>query len=776
MRIRGWLAVSVLLPCCLAQAESTDLVVHGNVDAEAVGRVYYAEHFYLHAPSSPTKGIQEAINACGQGFGTSIKGCTVVLPKGDVLITEGITIGGLTTSTAKSGIVLRGHGAGLRATDTQSGTNWNLGGTNLIWSGEANGTVLTLEGVSHSRFIDFMIDGGQPPTGGAGIGILIKGCNTCSTPSMQNVFQNISIVDIIGSPGHGIEIIGENLVNESTGIAGQKYDDQISENLFEHITVQNSHTAFFHDSSQATNNHLLNATFVDYEYGIYLNDGAVITTNVVFGGSVEPQHLTTADVHVTSSAEDFTAFRNYHETPAGSAYVFSNLDRNGYQCGGSPAGRCRTDSTSLYAPRVLVQYDMCPGDATCGSPIGWAVLHQARGPLTIQGGNFFALGGTEKVPIAVTLDSVKDINQSKTVTTGGNVFASPNYIWKTSYNVGVIGTDLPFTGQVPIASSGALEFWRAGITFTGDSAGTLGSITWKDENKADRFKLYYNSTKLRFLDASNHQIVGIGTVSAPFEFEGATTNGILTNLEVADPTVNRTITLPNRTGTTVLSDDTFIGDVTATLEPDGQTPLTIENAAVEPSDLNATNPPGSTGQCVSKAAGDQFTWASCGGSAPNVFATFDAPAGSDPVADSATDVLVLAKGRSVSVTGDSSTDTLTVAADTELYRRVQSGSFKSVASTDDNVLLFAFEAASTLTRVRCSTTSNSTVINVYRRSETTPNSGGTQIASGSCSTTPTNLSLSSNTVAATEVVTVEIQSTTGTPAALRVQVSYDVND
>ncbi|MCC6932544.1 MAG: tail fiber domain-containing protein, partial [Deltaproteobacteria bacterium] len=46
----------------------------------------------------------------------------------------------------------------------------------------------------------------------------------------------------------------------------------------------------------------------------------------------------------------------------------------------------------------------------------------------------------------------------------------------------------------------------------------------------------------------------------------------------------------------------------------------------------------------------------------NIFQTFDAPAGTDPVADSTTDTLTLAAGGIVSITGNAASDTLTISA------------------------------------------------------------------------------------------------------------------
>lgn len=50
-----------------------------------------------------------------------------------------------------------------------------------------------------------------------------------------------------------------------------------------------------------------------------------------------------------------------------------------------------------------------------------------------------------------------------------------------------------------------------------------------------------------------------------------------------------------------------------------------------------------------------------GGGSQNLFETIDAPAGTDPVADSTTDTLTLAATSPVTITGDASTDTLTFA-------------------------------------------------------------------------------------------------------------------
>ncbi len=64
-------------------------------------------------------------------------------------------------------------------------------------------------------------------------------------------------------------------------------------------------------------------------------------------------------------------------------------------------------------------------------------------------------------------------------------------------------------------------------------------------------------------------------------FEGATADTIEGLLTVADPaSSDKTWTLPNRTGTVVLSGDTFTSDVTGTLDASGATALTVAADAV----------------------------------------------------------------------------------------------------------------------------------------------------------------------------------------------------
>lgn len=71
---------------------------------------------------------------------------------------------------------------------------------------------------------------------------------------------------------------------------------------------------------------------------------------------------------------------------------------------------------------------------------------------------------------------------------------------------------------------------------------------------------------------------------------------------------------------------------------------------------------GTSGQVLqSQGSGASPQWATVSGASSNSFTTINAPAGTDPVASSSTDTLNLANGTGISITGDSSTKTITTA-------------------------------------------------------------------------------------------------------------------
>lgn len=102
-------------------------------------------------------------------------------------------------------------------------------------------------------------------------------------------------------------------------------------------------------------------------------------------------------------------------------------------------------------------------------------------------------------------------------------------------------------------------------------------------------------------------------------------------------------------------------------------------------------------ECLTyESTGGDFEWQTCGGSGANSFETMDAPAGTDPVADSSSDTLALLTSTSdIVITGDSTADSLdfTIAADaldfTELEDALDLDAATSITGTAGKTLSFA---------------------------------------------------------------------------------------
>lgn len=138
----------------------------------------------------------------------------------------------------------------------------------------------------------------------------------------------------------------------------------------------------------------------------------------------------------------------------------------------------------------------------------------------------------------------------------------------------------------------------------------------------------------------------------PFIYEG-TANGFETTFAVTDPTTpDKTITFPDATGNVVLD--------AATQTLTNKTLAAADNVIHADDALAlASNPTACTsGDYVTDIAADGTLTCSTppGG---NSFATWDAPAGTDPVADAGNDTLTFLSGQGLTITGDSTADSMT---------------------------------------------------------------------------------------------------------------------
>ena len=162
----------------------------------------------------------------------------------------------------------------------------------------------------------------------------------------------------------------------------------------------------------------------------------------------------------------------------------------------------------------------------------------------------------------------------------------------THYNI--VGSEIQFTtGNTPPSGT-------ANVVFTRDTNISAKKVDFADGSVLTETDLDNNSDQILF---AQQEIIndfvkrdGTQTVTGNLIFEGATDDGNETTLAITDPTADRTITVPDRSGTIITSGDT--GTVTSTMINDG----TIVNADIN----NSANIAGT------KLADDSVTLAKLG--------------------------------------------------------------------------------------------------------------------------------------------------------------------
>ena len=155
----------------------------------------------------------------------------------------------------------------------------------------------------------------------------------------------------------------------------------------------------------------------------------------------------------------------------------------------------------------------------------------------------------------------------------------------THYNI--VGSEVQFTsGNTPPSGT-------ANVVLTRDTNISAKKVDFADGSVLTETDLDNNSDQILF---AQQEIIndfvkrdGTQTLTGNLVFEGATDDGNETTLAITDPTGDRTITVPDRSGTLITSGDT--GTVTSTMIADG----TIVNAdvnasaAIAQSKLNIAN-------------------------------------------------------------------------------------------------------------------------------------------------------------------------------------------
>ena len=155
----------------------------------------------------------------------------------------------------------------------------------------------------------------------------------------------------------------------------------------------------------------------------------------------------------------------------------------------------------------------------------------------------------------------------------------------THYNI--VGSEVQFTsGNTPPSGT-------ANVVLTRDTNISAKKVDFADGSVLTETDLDNNSDQILF---AQQEIIndfvkrdGTQTLTGNLVFEGATDDGNETTLAITDPTADRTISVPDRSGTLITSGDT--GTVTSTMIADG----TIVNAdvnasaAIAQSKLNIAN-------------------------------------------------------------------------------------------------------------------------------------------------------------------------------------------
>ena len=164
------------------------------------------------------------------------------------------------------------------------------------------------------------------------------------------------------------------------------------------------------------------------------------------------------------------------------------------------------------------------------------------------GGSFSILGGTALTAAATT--NTLTINLDNTAVTAGT--------YGNSKAAGTFTVDAQ--GRITSASNTAiaLEYWEIANFASGVNNQIGNSITFGTQTEGVKANFISNTNSINFsLDSTySPTFAGLTLNSSSIVFEGATADAFETTLTVTDPTADRTITIPDVTGTVITSGDT----------------------------------------------------------------------------------------------------------------------------------------------------------------------------------------------------------------------------
>ena len=364
----------------------------------------------------------------------------------------------------------------------------------------------------------------------------------------------------------------------------------------------------------------------------------------------------------------------------------------------------QTAETSIADDDLILIYDdsasalrkMTKANFTAGLSGGGGTVTEAFRTIAVSGQtDIVADSATDSLTFAAGSNISLTTNASTdTVTIATDSTASPNFAGLTLTDTNTNANQAPLLKLFRDSASPAAGDDLGVLRFTGENSGGSETIYGFIQAEIDNPS---NSTgRLRFGagDSGGTYVADIHkdgfylSTGKYISFEGSSLNDFETTLNVTNPTADRTVTLPDATGTVILSSSS-IGDlsdvdITTSAPSNGQALVwNASNSEFEPGTVaSSTNlfqtiavsgqsniVADSTADTLNFAAGanitlttdastDTVTIAATGGAA-NAFSTLAVSGQSDVVADATTDTLTLVEGTGMTITTDASTDTIT---------------------------------------------------------------------------------------------------------------------
>jgi hypothetical protein len=291
---------------------------------------------------------------------------------------------------------------------------------------------------------------------------------------------------------------------------------------------------------------------------------------------------------------------------------------------------------------------MTKANFTAGLSGGGGTVTEAFRTIAVSGQtDIVADSATDSLTFAAGSNISLSTNASTdTVTIATDSTASPDFAGLTLTDTNANANQAPLLKLFRNSASPAAGDDLGVLRFTGENSSGSETIYGFIQAEIDNPS---NSTgRLRFgsgdsggvyrVDISNQGIEL--SAGSDIYFEGSSSNDFETKLTVTNPTADRTVTLPDATGTVILSSSS-IGDL---------------------SDVDITSSAPSDGQAlVFNASNNEFEPGTVA-SSTNLFQTIAVSGQSPIVADSTTDTLTFAAGANITLTTNASSDTLTIAA------------------------------------------------------------------------------------------------------------------